>query len=320
MIDHGVHPPRTQTVEAVMRAELAHGDAMAGTILPILRHLISAEDNSVFSDEILARVRGMLSSLAISLLDTVSAAGGQAGYGGHSAPLTNELTNALMESEALLTHLHCSALEWQLTERLQARLALDPVVSPLVQALIASPDSATQGLAMAFLAAQARWCQAQRRMELTLTEMPAELFHGALIALRRVCDGDFDMEGQAARAEQALRDRYEEASTRLGLAGRLVMSMGSGALAALAVGHAGVPLFITALAMNSGQERDPVVLSTHESQLARFALALRAAGQKPGLIEEQFLTLHPDITMPAGFDRLGVDLAASILTSGRYTG
>lgn len=320
MIDHGVHPPRTQTVEAVMRAELAHGDTMAGTILPILRHLISAEDNSVFSDEILARVRGMLSALANGLLDATFAADGHAVHGGHPPELVDALTGAFMDNPALLAHLHCTALEWQLTERLQARLALDPVVSPLVQALIASPDSATQGLGMTFLAAQARWCQAQRRMELASHELPAELFHAALLAMRAISAADPDLARRAALAETALRERYDEAASRLGLAGRLVVSMGGGAQAALSISHAGVALFLTALAMGSGQERDPVVLSTHKSQLARFALALRAAGQKPSLVEEQFLTLHPDVTLPTGFDRLGVDLAASILASGRYTG
>lgn len=303
-----------------MRAELAHGDAMADTILPILRHLISAEDNSVFSDEILARVRGMLAALANSLLDAAFAAGGQAVHGGHDPALANALTATLMDSPALLAHIHAAALEWQLTERLQARLALDPVVSPLVQALISSPDSATQALGMTFLAAQARWCQAQRRMDLAAFELPGELFHVCLMALRTVTAPEIELAHHAALAETALRERYDEAASRLGLAGRLVVSMGGGAQAALSVAHAGVALFLTALAMGSGQERDAVILSTHESQVARFALALRAAGQKPALVEEQFLALHPEVTMPVGFDRLGVDLAASILASGRYTG
>ena len=66
------------------------------------------------------------------------------------------LGEALAGSSALLSHVHSLALEWQLTERLQSRIALDPVLPPLVQALIASPEPATAELAMQFLAAQAR--------------------------------------------------------------------------------------------------------------------------------------------------------------------
>ena len=65
-----------ETVEAVMRVELAHGDALVGTIAPILRHLLANDEHSVFSDEIIARVRGMLSDLAVQLLDAQARASG----------------------------------------------------------------------------------------------------------------------------------------------------------------------------------------------------------------------------------------------------
>jgi len=44
---------------------------------------------------------------------------------------------------------------------------------------------------------------------------------------------------------------------------------------------------------------------------------LRAAGLKPADIERQFLAIHPEAMLPEGFDRLGTDMAASILASGR---
>ncbi|MEJ2408120.1 MAG: hypothetical protein P8Y48_01990 [Novosphingobium sp.] len=319
MIDKTVHPASGENVEAVLRDELARGDAMAETVLPILRHLVAAEDSSVFSDEILARVRGMLADIAASLLG--GALGGDEGAG--SAAETDEtgiLTRALIDNPALLSHVHSLALEWQLTERMQGRFAIDPVVSPLLQALISSPDAETQRLAMTFLAAQARWCQAQRRMQLPLRELPGDLFHAVLLTLRALAVRTPEIAQRAAQAEAAMRQSYDEGAGRLGLASRLIMSLGAGAQAALSVTHGGVALFLTALSLGSGQARDVVVLSTHEAQLARLALALRSAGLKPSAIEEQFLALHPEVTLPHGFEGVGRDFAAAILASGRYSG
>ena len=71
--------------------------------------------------------------------------------------------------------------------------------------------------------------------------------------------------------------------------------------------------FVSALALASGQDRDMAVLATNEGQLARLALALRAAGLKPAGVEEQFLALHPDVALPEGFETLGADRAAALL-------
>ncbi|SFF98925.1 hypothetical protein SAMN05518801_10531 [Novosphingobium sp. CF614] len=318
MIDRAVPSASGENVEAVLREELARGDAMAETVLPILRHLIAAEDSSVFSDEILARIRGMLADLANGLLDAL--AGGTGQRGGHVTGEAELLVRALIDNPALLSHLHALALEWQLTERLQLRLALDPVVSPLVQAMISSADGTTQGLAMTYLAAQARWCQAQRRMTLPPRELPGDLLHGLLLTVRALVGGAPEMTERTARMEAGIRQSYDEGASRLGLAARMITSLGGEAQAALSVAHAGVPLFLTALALGSGQARDTVVLSTHEAQLARLALALRSAGLEPGDVEKQFLALHPEVTLPAGFDRVGPDLAAAILSSGPPAG
>ncbi|MGE4303530.1 MAG: hypothetical protein AB7E24_05795 [Novosphingobium sp.] len=316
MIDRAVHPAsgeNGENVEAVLREELARGDAMAQTVLPILRHLIAAEASSVFSDEILARVRGMLADLASGLLDSL-------GAGADAERYADRLTHGFIDNPALLSHIHALALEWHLTEKLQSRLALDPIVSPLVQALIASPEPATQELAMTYLAAQARWCQAQRRMKLPLRELPGDLLHAVLLTLRALAEAEPHLGERAMQAESAIRQSYDEGASRLGLASRLIMSMGSGAQVALSVSHAGVSLFLTALGMGSGQGRDTVTFSTHEAQLARMALALRAAGLKPSAVEEQFLAIHPDVTLPPGFERLGPDMAAAILASGDSAG
>ena len=313
----GAPSPSDDAIETVLRAELAQGDAMIGSITPILRHLLSSEDHSVFSDEIVARVRGSAGDVARQLL--AEAGQGQDGEPGNepAAPALEALTHELIAAPAFLAHLHSSALEWQLTQRLQSRLSLDPVLSPLLQALIASSDAVTAGLAMNLLAAQSRFVQNQRRMRLPLGELPGDLLHTALLAMRALADND----EAAAAAESAIRERYDEGRSRLGLMARLITGMGGGAVAALAVSHAGVALFASALALASGQDRDLAILSTNDGQLARLALALRAAGLKPAGVAEQFVALHPEVTLPEGIDALGSDRAASILAlAGAYNG
>ena len=314
MIDQAVPPASTDGVETALREELARGDAMAGTVAPILHHLIAAGDVSVFSEEILARIRAMLADLAAELLDALIGADGRRA---HSPGEVEVVGRALLDNPDLLTHLHGLALEWQLTERLQGRLALDPVVAPLLQGLIASADGEISALARAFFAVQARWCQSQRQMKLPLRELPADLLNIALYTLRTLAGVEPALAERATVVEGEIRRSYDEEATRLGLAARLVVGLGNEAQAALSVAHGGVALFLTALALGSGQERDAAVLSTHEAQLARLALALRAAGLGPSAVEEQFLALHPEIMLPDGFERLASDRAAAILSSRR---
>lgn len=150
-------------------------------------------------------------------------------------------------------------------------------------------------------------------MKVALGELPGDLLHSALVAMRTVAGVERDE--SAAAAEQAIRLSYDESRSRIGLAARVIVGMGGGGIAALSVTHAGVALFITALSLTSGQNRDLAALSTSESQLARLALALRAAGLKQAAVEEQFLSLHPDLVLPDGFDQLGADRAAALLAN-----
>jgi hypothetical protein len=187
------------------------------------------------------------------------------------------------------------------------------VLTPLVQEHVASKDAGTAGLAMAVLAAQARFQQHYRRMELPLRELPGDLFHQALVLLRgQAGEGD---DPAAERTEGQLRDDYEESTGRLGLIARLVMGMGQSAPRALAIDHAGLAIFATALSMASRQERDLVVLSFAEQQFARLALSLRAAGLKQQAVIEQFLYLHPDVSLPDGFEMVRSDRAAALLAA-----
>ncbi len=302
-----------RSIESEMRDELVHADAMVGTIAPILRHLLANSEHSLFSDEILASMRGMLADVARQLLDARSGEGEGAAPGQHSSVEIQALIDGFAVQQGFLAHAHGLALEWQLTQRLQARLSLDPVLSPLLQALIASTEPPVAASAMALLAAQARFAQNQRRMHLPLGELPGDLLHAALVALRGTAGDDPEVAARIAAAEQRIRDSYNESRTRLGLISRLVLGMGGGAMAALSVTHAGVAIFLSALALGSGQDRDLATLATNESQVARLALALAAAGLKPQAIEEQFAAIHPEVTLPEGFEQLGADRAAALL-------
>jgi hypothetical protein len=304
-------------VEAILRDELARGDIVLGTIAPVLGHLLVNHDHSLFSDEIVGRVRGMVGDLARQMLTAQAKAAEAADPHSAADEHAPALAAALLANERLVQHCHALAHEWKLTGRLETRNGVDPVLSPLLQALVASDDRATASTAMAALAAQARFVQLQRRMELPLGELPADHFHQVLtIWLERVA-----AEGaQAAmNAASRLRQDYDESASRLGLINRLIHAMGAGALAALSVSHAGAAIFLSALAFASDQERELAVLATNDQQAARLALSLRAAGLKPKAIEEQFLYIHPDLALPEGFDDLRADRAVALLGSSTRT-
>jgi hypothetical protein len=298
-----------EAVELVLRDELGRGDAMIATSRPILRHLLANDDHALFSEEMIARIRGLVHDVASQLLFAQAAAADAPDRARYAAERRDKLAQALFEDTDLLAHAHALSLEAQLTERLQGRSGIDAVLTPLVQELAAAREMDVAGLAMAVLAAQARFMQHHRRMALPLGELPGDLFHRSLLLLRSAADD----QAAAEEAERRLRDGYEEGASRLGLVTRLVVTMGQKAVRALAIDHAGLAIFSTALAMASGQDRGLTVLSFADRQVARLALALRAAGLQQRAVEEQFLYLHPEIALPDGFDRLRADRAAALL-------
>jgi hypothetical protein len=311
MIDQAAPPESPERAEMALRDELARGDAVAAAAAPILRQLIAAGDVSLFSEEVVARLRAMLADIARQLLDALVGGQGRA----HSAGEVEVVGHALLDNPALVAHLHALALEWQLTESLHGRLALDPVASPLVQERIAAPDEPARAQATAFLSAQARWCQAQRRMALPLRELPAGLLNVALYTLRTLAGVEPALAQRATVVESEIRQTYDEGTTRLGLAATLIAGLEDARPSALRVAHAGVPLFLTVLALGSRQERDAAALSTHRSQFTRLALGLRAAGLGREAVEEQCLSLHPEIALPYGAARLETGAAAALLTA-----
>ena len=292
--------------ETMLRAELARAEAVRASIGPVLRHLVSSDDLSVFSEEAVARTRGLIESLAGRLLRAVALAAGR------DAPRAGEpeaLIAALVAQPALLGHCHALALEAQLTERLADQARLDPVLSPLLQSRLAAPDPEVSALAMHLLAAQTRFTQTQRRMEVTAGELPADVLHPVLVALEAVCGAE------AAPAVRAVRGSYDEARSRHGLLARLVLGLGADAGAALDPHDAGLAIFLTALSLATMQERDCAVLALVDGQQARLATMLAAAGVGPRQVEACLLLVHPDIAPERRY--LGIDRdAAEVLLAG----
>jgi hypothetical protein len=298
------------TVEAVdegLRLELARGDAVLASAQPILRHLLANDDRALFSDGTVASIRGMILDIATQLLVAEAEAARSKDPAGFVTEHQDDLTASLIEDDALLAHTHALTLEAQLIDRLRDRSGIDPVLSPLMQELLADPDPEVAATAMALLAAQARFMQQSRRMELPLGELPGELFHRALLAF-----GDSEVRVVAAAK---LRDSFVERDGRLGLLTRIVMVLGSKANRALAIEHAGLSIFATVLSFASDQRRATTVLTMADLRVARFALALRVAGLQQRDLEEQFLLLHPDAPLPPGVDPMSADSAAELLAA-----
>ena len=297
-------------VEQVLREELVRGDAILASARPILRHLLANDDRGLFSDELIARIRGMMTHLASQLLFAQAEAAGAEDRADYVAEREDELAFMLFDDTAFLAHAHARTIEAQLTVRLQGRSGIDAVLSPLVQELVAAREGEMAALAMSLLASQARFMQHHQRMELPLRELPGDLFHKALVVLREHASDDEEV---AEAVERDLRAAYDESFGRLGLLARVVMAMGQRATRALAIDHAGVAIFATALSMASRQERDVTILSFADRQFARLALSLRAAGLKQQAVEEQFVFFHPEVALPQGFEMLPADRAAALL-------
>lgn len=308
--------------DVVLRQLLAQADGMLAESRPILRHLLHGDDVSLLNDEVVARVRGLLASMGEQLARALWQDGTTDTGAAHLALKASaaQFAAALGDRAALLTHVHSAALEWQLAERLEQGLALDPVLPPLLQARIGAEDPAVAATATAMLASQARFGQAMRRMELPLEELPADLFHLVLATMRVVAQdagqADSATPERVSRAEVTLRRHYEERETRLGLIERVIIALREDAGQALSIERAGVALFLTAVAIGSGQDRDAAILATADSQVLRLALALKVCGLAGEALVAQVLAIHPRAVVPDALDRLLPEQAARLLSEG----
>lgn len=299
--------PRTPTpadsAAHPLRVALARGDRLVERSAPALRHLLIAPDRSLVNEAVVAQVGAMFDNLAGQL---ATARGAE-----DDSELIDSISERLIEIDALRTHCQALAFEWRLALHLEQELALDPVLSPVLQAMVADGEATSAPLAMAALASQARFAQAQRRMELPLGELPAELFHAVLLAARQVVGGDDG--SAAAQAETGLRARYDEGATRLALLARLATSTPPSGAAILTVESTGVALWLTALAERSGEARDRTACATADPMLGRLLLTLRASGLAAGEAERQALRVQPDASLPSGLGDVGTREAAQWL-------
>ncbi len=300
-----------ESVERALQDAVARGDAAIAAVRPVLRHFLAGADTGLLSDEIVARVRGMTCHLAEQLLFAQAAAADVRDVQAYIDARQEALAQALSGNGELLAHAHGLAVEAELAERLPVRAGIDAVLTPLVQDLAAADDPDTARLAMAVVAAQARFQQQQRRMELPLKELPGHILHAALLVLRAEAHGD-DV-GASEIAERDLRAAYDESAGRLGLLARLVLGLGAETGPALQLAHAGLSIFATALSLALRQDRCLVLLSFADSQGARLALSLRATGLDFRSIAEQALSLHPDRPPLDAIDLIAPDRAAALL-------
>lgn len=305
----------TGELETLLRDDLFHADQAMLHMGPILQHLLRNDDSSIFSDEIIARVRGMFGDIARQLVQALGEAAGHADAGAWAREAGPGLAEMLTANQALLTHLHMLAVEWQLADKLQGRQGIDPVLTPLLQDMIASPDPDLAARGMNLLAAQARFGQAIRRMQIPLIELPGDLHHIALTIMQAYVADDPSGVAAAELAEATLRTARSAAASRIDLLAYAISVSGARPAATLSLQNAGVALFLTALGMGAGLPRETAVMCTTESQMPRLALSLAAAGLgRTGLVET-FAALHPDVALPEGLEGLHADRAAAILAA-----
>lgn len=282
-------------------AELARGNRTLAAVGPVLRHLVTNDDNAMFGEEPIARTRGMIESFAQAIGRHL----GEGVFRDHG----RAIVNALIDQPALLAHCHAMALEGQLTERLALR-GVDPVLPPLVHRRMASTDAETAALAMSLMAAQTRFVRQQQRMELILAELPGDLLHQALVGVAGALGPDLH-----ARIAM-LRDGFDEARGRLALLAQVGLSLGDDFAASLDPDQAGFALFATALSLMTGHDRDAIVRAAADGQQVRLALLLAVAGVNPDDREAVLAGLFPDA--PVAGSLLGLDAhhAADLLAGG----
>ncbi|MES2492018.1 MAG: hypothetical protein V4579_01905 [Pseudomonadota bacterium] len=296
--------PTAAAGEALLRAELAEGAVLRSAIGPVLKQLVACIDLTAFSEEVIARTRGQMRSLADQLL-RLAVPGNDIRTVQHGE--TAALAAALLDQPSIVLHCHAMALEARLTERLAGQAALDPVLSTLLRARLADPDAEIAELASAVLAAQARFMQSQRRMDLAPDDLPADVLHAVLITLGDVCGPPADP------IMAAIRARYDEAHIRHGLLARLVLQLGPSWPVALDLAGSGVAIFLTALSFATMRDRAEVLLALGDGQQALLATMLSAAGVERVQIESTMQLIHPDRGPRSHHLQIDQQLAHSLL-------
>jgi hypothetical protein len=282
-----------------LQDEMARENRALRSLAPVIAHLLNSDGLGLVNDAIVARLRGMLGHIAKQLLHSL---GDGSTPSASDAALHSTLVAQLGSDESVTRHLYAVALEMHISQTLEGPGAVDPVLTPLMQELIASDRPDTAETAMAAMAAQSRFVQLGRRMELPLGELPFEVFT-AVLSHAGAADLGVD-KSSITEALSKLRSEFDEGKGRLGLFARLVLSMQGGAIAALDIGHAGLALFASAVASQSRQSRDDMIFACHESQALRLALTLKACSLTQNETEAQLARLGGRATLPVEFDTI----------------
>lgn len=303
-------PMPDSDVQAILRDELARGDLALVGAGPLLAHLLLQSGTPLVNEALVARVRGMLEGLARQLAVTVSS-GSAEPVDKDWADIVTDLAEELANLADLRAFCLSTALEAYLAQKLQRRHSIEPLLTPLLQELIAADDTEQAELAMQAMAAQSRFLQAQDRMTLPLNELPAEQFHAVLATWQDFArKKNRDLRLQAI---EKLRQDYDEGATRVALFTRVISKMRGGELAALELDHAGLSFFVSALSRISDQSRNLAISACHESQGARLALALRCASLTVEQIQRQFDLLGHDQSVPEDIEQILPDEAHQLL-------
>lgn len=313
MSDNGQSGASALSMEDDLHASLARGNVTLASATPILQHLLENHDRTMFSDEIIARIGGMVMHVARQILDLLEANSEKEFDGSQFVDLSKAFASAISGNSEFLTHLHALAIETQMTERLSERSGLDPVLSPLLQDFVASGEEEVATAAMRALAAQARFVQHQRRMELPLSELPEPLFDLLLQYLDEL-GGQFVDTNKIA---PSLRAHYDPAKARTAQLCAVLKAMPYAPVHALEIDHAGVAFFLTALHLASGETRDVLALALCESQVARLSLSLRCGSAETSEISQLLSVLHPDVKVPEGVAGLDPTTAVAMLAQTR---
>ena len=295
-------------VDDVLRDEMARSNRALRSLAPVVSHLLESDGPSLVSDAIVARLRGMLSHIAFQLVEHFW---GGRDTGGRLSAAKARLNDQLLSDGPLVDHLYSLALESFLAQSLAARSGIDPVLSPLLQELIASDKPEIAEIGMKVLAAQSRFTQSQARMELPLSELPHELL---LSVIAHIKAGDTEQtQTQIADAGNRLKQGIDEADSRIALLSRLATSMQGGAVAALNLNHSGLALFISSAASLTRQDRERIVFACHEGQAVRLALTLKAAGMNGPAIGRQIALLGGQTGLPQGIETMAQSHAIDAL-------
>lgn len=260
-----------------------HRLALAGTVL---ESLVTLGPSALLDDETVTRVRALAGDLAAQLAPAKTLP--------PDLKLTDTVRDMLVANRAILLHLHALAIETRLIAALAVRRVIDPVLPPLVRRRLdagaVGDDAAIATTAL--LAAQTRLGQSLRRMRLPLVELPGDLQHLAY-AIADAARAEHGITGDHSRGPLH-DDAPSPVSTRLALLRRVLVGLGDDMALALRIDDAGVPLFLSALAMASGQSREAVTLACAEDDPIRLALLLRAAGLTCAQAAAQLLAIRPD--------------------------